>query len=620
MWALPPDLARLKVALPEGLLLLPHHYATADRERLLTLLRALMPECGQTLIEARSLPALTERRLTLPDGIVLLHGFPEGEEVEGLRARVAPLGARHLLVQMPRPQLTGTGWMEPTLKVPLLRAIEGAWRNPQHPLHVVGIHHLAVREAAKCTDDVVEFLTIVEEAVEHRLRNVAAGVAAEDWGRSLDHALASRLLARMAGPLPSAAVSLARGETPSEDGEVEALAARGLVVETSSGPRATPLLHALARPRTATRAVLNIRGEDDVGRESARELFHMAREVVPLEAHFAAWDPAWLRETGLDRALDTYRFSPKDPHRWLLDRPKDEVISAAVLWLQNEASSSGDSDRDSRFALATYFRSLITRGHDHHAELFDAVDDVRGAELARPLREKLPVMAALVVALRLFIERSTAQDHEHVTTLLRTIEKAGSGLSRGAQHAHWALSKVAGVPTARSGPIYYSSVLQLIAVAHRADPPERFVRYMGFIARGLPAGGWFALWVDEPQYVARLAATRSNRRGTLTLDDLHRDLVMGVAALAEGDLDAALSHGRDVLDLAGAHELPVLRAFARELMASVNELRGEYDEAAQLLLRARSRYVALADSDRIAGVERRLTRMGIDFEPSPTPA
>lgn len=103
------------------------------------------------------------------------------------------------------------------------------------------------------------------------------------------------------------------------------------------------------------------------------------------------------------------------------------------------------------------------------------------------------------------------------------------------------------------------------------------------------------------------------------LDDLHRDLVMGVAALAEGDLDAALAQGRDVLDLAGAHELPVLRAFARELMASVNELRGEYDEAAQLLLRARSRYVALADSERVAGVERRLTRMGIDFEPSPTP-
>lgn len=139
------------------------------------------------------------------------------------------------------------------------------------------------------------------------------------------------------------------------------------------------------------------------------------------------------------------------------------------------------------------------------------------------------------------------------------------------------------------------------------------MRHLGFIARGLPAGGWFALWTDQPQAVARLAAARMNRRGTLTIDDLHRELVMGVAALAVGDLDDALVLGRDVLDLASVHELPVLRAFARELMASVNELRGEYDEAAQLLLRARSRYLALADSERVAGVERRLTRMGIEF-------
>ena len=55
MWALPPDLARLKVALPEGLLLLPHHYATADRERLLTLYLRAADTLAGLLIERSAL-------------------------------------------------------------------------------------------------------------------------------------------------------------------------------------------------------------------------------------------------------------------------------------------------------------------------------------------------------------------------------------------------------------------------------------------------------------------------------------------------------------------------------------------------------------------------------------
>jgi hypothetical protein len=105
----------------------------------------------------------------------------------------------------------------------------------------------------------------------------------------------------------------------------------------------------------------------------------------------------------------------------------------------------------------------------------------------------------------------------------------------------------------------------------------------------------------------------------LTIADLHGHLVVGVAALAIGDLDAATTRGRTVLDLAARYEIPVLRAFARELLAAVHELRGEYDVAARLLFQSRARYIALEDTSRILGVEQRLTRMGITFDPAGTP-
>ena len=71
--------------------------------------------------------------------------------------------------------------------------------------------------------------------------------------------------------------------------------------------------------------------------------------------------------------------------------------------------------------------------------------------------------------------------------------------------------------------------------------------------------------------------------------------------------------------VATRYEIPVLRAFARELLAAVHELRGEYDVAAKLLFQSRSRYIALEDTSRILGVEQRLSRMGITFDPVGTP-
>jgi hypothetical protein len=84
-------------------------------------------------------------------------------------------------------------------------------------------------------------------------------------------------------------------------------------------------------------------------------------------------------------------------------------------------------------------------------------------------------------------------------------------------------------------------------------------------------------------------------------------------------LDTATQYANSVLDLATRYEIPVLRAFARELLAAVHELRGEYDIAAKLLFQSRARYIALEDTARILGVEQRLTRMGITFDPAASP-
>ena len=105
----------------------------------------------------------------------------------------------------------------------------------------------------------------------------------------------------------------------------------------------------------------------------------------------------------------------------------------------------------------------------------------------------------------------------------------------------------------------------------------------------------------------------------LNLVALHGGLVAGVVALAAGDLDTASQRGHQVFDLATRYDIPVLRAFARELLAAVHELRGECDVAARLLFQARSRYTALEDRSRILGVEKRLSRMGITYDPVGTP-
>ena len=104
-----------------------------------------------------------------------------------------------------------------------------------------------------------------------------------------------------------------------------------------------------------------------------------------------------------------------------------------------------------------------------------------------------------------------------------------------------------------------------------------------------------------------------------TTEHLQADLVVGIASLSLGDLDAGSQRGSQVLDLATRYEIPVLRAFARELLAAVHELRGEYDFAARLLFQARSRYIALEDTARIVGVEKRLARMGITYDPFGSP-
>ncbi len=131
---------------------------------------------------------------------------------------------------------------------------------------------------------------------------------------------------------------------------------------------------------------------------------------------------------------------------------------------------------------------------------------------------------------------------------------------------------------------------------------------------------WVDLWRSNLSRAIRVTARLDDPGEVpITVEHLHGYLTGGVAALAVSDLDTASQRAHQVLDLATRYEIPMLRAFARELLAAVHELRGEYDVAAKLLFQARSRYIALEDRSRILGVEKRLARMGITYDPFGSP-
>ncbi len=248
MWILPAEMG--PIALPDGVLLLPHHYGAEDRERLLTLLRAVVPGCAQLVVEGAALEGLIARRVEWAGGLVLVHGLALRRRRSMGSGRWWRAGREPRWCAAERP-VAGTSWMERALKVPVLRALERAWKNPEHPLRAIGIHECPLREAAQYTDEPVELLAIVTAMVEHRMAHASVGVGKGDWGRSLDQALAERLRGRLPEDLKRDGFLYLIGDAGVRRpgaGVPEQLAARGLGIEAGDAFRATPLVNASKRP------------------------------------------------------------------------------------------------------------------------------------------------------------------------------------------------------------------------------------------------------------------------------------------------------------------------------------------------------------------------------------
>ena len=605
MWILPPELG--PIALPEGVLLLPHHYGAEDRERLLALLGVALPGCRQLVVEGAALEGLIARRLAWAGGLVLVHGLAAETEVDGLRELMAPLGAKHALVQLPQPQVAGTSWMESLLKVPLLRALERAWKNPAHPLRAIGIHECPLREAAQYTDEPVELLAIVTAMVEHRMAHAGVGVGKGDWERSLDQGLAARLRVRLPHRIEHAEyryLMSAAGSTRPAEEEVGALTARGLGAEEEGVFRANPLTNALERALVRAYVVRpgpDRSGEHTVEKARADELFHMAAELWPIDEylHFVRL-PKSLTRIGQLPSWDNGCLGFAHEILELSDQQRDEVASV-FAWIQASRTHASGALLNELIAFDATLRGMTSVGTEGRSEIDSCVATLqRTPGRARWRTQALETLNRLWL-LRTCIRRRTASDLY---------------LARERSQDDFYLPRTQGARASVSGLAALRGDLNKRDEGFKTDDSED----SGFPDLLDPSRAWRDITRGEHPRIVQFAAHIGNVVGArLTIADLHGHLVVGVAALAIGDLDAATTRGRTVLDLAARYEIPVLRAFARELLAAVHELRGEYDVAARLLFQSRARYIALEDTSRILGVEQRLTRMGITFDPAGTP-
>jgi hypothetical protein len=617
VWILPP--AAISLSLPDGLLLLPHHYSAEDRELLLEILRCAAPDAPQLVVEADALDGLLARHVRWPESVVLLHGFDETVDVEALGVRARALGAKHTLLQLPRAQLTGTSWLERVLKVPLLRALERAWKSPDHPLRSLGIADLPLREAARYTDDPVEFLILVRRTLEHRLRSVGVGVGPSDWVRSLDHALAARLRTRAGGELPIEALSRtgtpAHQVTDADFGKTR-VGAGGLLFSTASGLRAAPIMSALERPIVRAYASAGPTASHGASSAHARALFHIASEAAALELEsstrvFAHVSKATLRVLGVNAgdvmSLLAWHRSP------LLELDDvDRALSARVLLtLRNLPASTSKTARETASAMAKYIVGMWSSGPRALDEITASLHAFESVRLRAKWWEPALVALRESALVHTWVSRSNA---EALSRAMRPL-LGGLPVTLEVRRVITALDRQ--VEPRSLEPFEAARVLHAIATGSPAIPGPR---YHPDDAPESPWQGAFELWellaTDEASWIVRHASSfgvRGPRGGSLTAADLHKDLVIGIAALSLGDLDLATERGHLVLDFATRYEIPVHRAFARELLAAVHELRGDYDEAAKLLFQSRSRYLALRDNARIVGVEQRLARMKISF-------
>ena len=394
MWILSADLRSLRISLPQGQHLIPWYYSDAEVDQTASLLRGAIDGIHREIhLDEVTLPAAARRRVRAADALVVVRIERASLPIDDVLTQIRALGPGWALLRFPEPQEVGYGWLEQHLKVPLLQAVRAEIAQPDHPLAPFNIRHLPALEAAALTTDPHELLLLLERTVAQRMAHAEVGLEEEDYLRSL-HVVAGRRLAErlqeLSGkPLQQALeMILSQGKEPLDREDLRAGAgalqrvglARLVGADISLGPLVRRvedlrMLGALEEklPKEAwtdaTRALVqSIRSQqnlpalslpmDLIGEQSSSWVV-----PLPIDLLRPAVALAFPGEALASDALQTLQELSELPlYVWEVPAPIQDRTTAALRWLDIEASSGDQQRRNLARVLEALLRLFSARG------------------------------------------------------------------------------------------------------------------------------------------------------------------------------------------------------------------------------------------------------------------
>lgn len=255
----PRDLQGIQAQLRPGLYLLPWHYSAWQVRRFMGLVEALLPDLRYVIEVPAGAPVPRPHSHGVGVAVVL---FASAEPYDELRERLTALPFDYIFLRHPEPQDQGYGWIESELKRPVDELLQRVRQDPQHPLQVSRLELLPVEEALSLSENPMEVLELLEEALSAvlvgRVATSAAGYQEALWSE------AGRALARRLAALPedrwAVALEALLEETPQETERylqgAKALMAVGLAHLIGTSVHLFALAQSLQAPADQARLVL----------------------------------------------------------------------------------------------------------------------------------------------------------------------------------------------------------------------------------------------------------------------------------------------------------------------------------------------------------------------------
>ncbi len=362
----------------------PCFYSRDDLQGLLALLKPAVGATHAMVLsweEALVLDALAEPRTAR----LLLGVF--GDRPPGVAPGAVPalpkLAPEWMIIADPAMPLGESGWLTPRVHRPLHDALLAALQDEDHPLAGLGIGNLPVRRALECSFEPLEFLRLLDRAIGHRLRfalpnadleeldvdRSMARTARVDWLRSLSHAAAEELAARLEripdGALRKRARDAFAGGTKGIPRELERpLAEAGVIHQEDDVVELLPLARFVSDDWTTTLLFHEITAGPPVAIPDAplvtepltdptfRRLRHTVLRGAPTAAEIAAYAEELAKDPANAELADSLfararRIAPADPE--VLRRYAKSLIArndprAAELFEDSVVAATADPE------------------------------------------------------------------------------------------------------------------------------------------------------------------------------------------------------------------------------------------------------------------------------------